>query len=456
MEFHDQNNNTITPTLPSWLLDHLHRQIIAYMLNRSATEGKYWESKNLNANTTEEEYYDAYRALNEDWVTALVCAFSFSITLSIVGNMIVLVVLSCGRTKSDLNLFLINLALADLTMAIFCMPFTFTTIMYGYWIFGTGMCPTVVFLQQVSVIVSIYTLTAIGIDRYYAVMYPLKVRVTKHRSKMLLGGIFVVAGSLAVVQTVFTKARRSSHDADIHYCDEWKPQTQLYELYEVFVVLSTYFLPLIVLMYTYARIGAKLWGRSLPGNAHNNRDRSYAASKKRVVKMLIVVVVTFAVCWLPLHIFNLVRTFDIYFYDNGDPLLQDKMRKINACVLWLAMSNSFMNPIIYSFLNDGFRVSIEWYYYTDMKDIFTRICCCRGRRRRTAFSNLRRKSKSRSLSSSSSFLAHSQLNRFLTLKTQRPARETGVNQDIEPNVICGMSNLPAMDMKAKGNEYVIC
>ncbi|XP_077984419.1 prolactin-releasing peptide receptor-like [Glandiceps talaboti] len=426
MAFFEQYSNTNFTQPPEYWAD-LRAEIIAYMLNRSATEGRYWDRKEIAVNRTgdSEEINYQYIGLPDSWVTALICAFSFNIALSIIGNVIVLVVLTCGRTKSDLNLFLVNLSLADLTMAIFCMPFTFTTIMYGHWIFRPEMCPTVVFLQQVSVFVSIYTLTAIGIDRYYAVIYPLRVRVTKHRSKILLGGIFIVAGSLAVVQTVFTKTHQVFHDGRmVDYCSEWSPQTELFEVYEVFIVLTTYFIPMVVLVFTYTRIGVKLWGRSIPGNADNNRDKSYAASKKKVVKMLIVVVVMFAVCWLPLHIFSLVRTFRLDVYDEKDPNMQDKIRKINACVLWLSMSNSFMNPIIYSFLNDGFR--------SDLKDICLRVCCCRTRRRRSSISYYRRKSKSRSISTSSLFSAPSQLSRFLTFKTQRHTKET---DGIEPKTI---------------------
>ncbi|XP_070538710.1 substance-K receptor-like [Ptychodera flava] len=294
-----------------------------------------------------------------DWRIGLISSFSVNITLSTIGNIIVLTVLLFSRRQlSELNLFLINLALADLTMAIFCMPFTFSTIMYGRWIFNTAMCPIVIFLQQVSVMVSVYTLVAIGIDRYFAVLYPLKVRVTKHRARMLFASIWLVSFLLAIVQAVFAEARKIDYgEKSVYLCTEWWPYDSAGVIYEIFMVMVAYFIPLLVLLFCYVRVGRRLWGRQIPGNADRQRDKSYLSSKKKVIKMLILVVVLFMICWLPLHVFMLVTRFSPYIY--GDTYHQDLMRKINSVVLWLAMSNSFMNPVIYSFLNEGFRADVR-------------------------------------------------------------------------------------------------
>lgn len=96
----------------------------------------------------------------------LIALYSVTTLLSVAGNLLVLVVLSLGKhLKTELKVFLINLALADLAMASFCMPFTFTQVMLGRWVFGAIMCPLVLFMQVLSVAVSIFTNMAIGIDR---------------------------------------------------------------------------------------------------------------------------------------------------------------------------------------------------------------------------------------------------------------------------------------------------
>jgi len=73
--------------------------------------------------------------------------------------------------------------------------------------------------------------------------------------------------------------------------------------------------------------------------------------------MLVVVVALFAVCWLPLHGFMLVIDFNPHLTDYKTSAQRRFFYALYYCVHWLAMSNSFVNPIIYGFLNDCFRVS---------------------------------------------------------------------------------------------------
>ena len=100
-------------------------------------------------------------------IVLLVILYSVAIILSFAGNLTVIVVFFVGkRSKRDVNSFLINLAFADLLMACFCMPYTFTETMLAHWIFGKVMCPAVHFMQILSVSVSIGTNVVVGIDRY--------------------------------------------------------------------------------------------------------------------------------------------------------------------------------------------------------------------------------------------------------------------------------------------------
>lgn len=73
--------------------------------------------------------------------------------------------------------------------------------------------------------------------------------------------------------------------------------------------------------------------------------------------MLVIVVTMFGVCWLPLHTFMLVRDF------HPSPHHDKLELGIYLGVHWLAMSNSFANPIIYSFTNDSFRVGLLVEFY---------------------------------------------------------------------------------------------
>jgi len=104
--------------------------------------------------------------LDAFWQTLLITLYSLTAALSLIGNIIAIWVLMAGKRSSrELRMFLVNLSLSDITMALFSIPFTYTDFMLGRWIFLPQFCPVVQFMQLASVFVSVYTLTAIGIDR---------------------------------------------------------------------------------------------------------------------------------------------------------------------------------------------------------------------------------------------------------------------------------------------------
>jgi PREDICTED: tachykinin receptor-like protein-like len=116
-------------------------------------------SSNLTLDDFESDLSDALKVF-------LTCLYTLTAIFSITGNATAIYVIIIGqRTSPELRIFLVNLSLSDITMALFSIPFTYTSYMLNRWIFHPLFCPFVQFMQLASVIVSVYTLTAIGIDR---------------------------------------------------------------------------------------------------------------------------------------------------------------------------------------------------------------------------------------------------------------------------------------------------
>jgi hypothetical protein len=112
--------------------------------------------------------------------------YSVVFVLALVGNMVVCaVVFTSIRKWTVTNFFIVNMAAGDILMAFFCIPFTFLpTYVLLYWPFGATMCRIVSFSQAVSVFVSAYTMVAISSDRYLAIVYPLRPRMTRKQAKV--------------------------------------------------------------------------------------------------------------------------------------------------------------------------------------------------------------------------------------------------------------------------------
>ncbi|XP_076072344.1 prolactin-releasing peptide receptor-like isoform X2 [Mytilus galloprovincialis] len=324
---------------------------------------------NLSRNSTNEVIISSSRVDNQPLI-GLIILYSLTTFLSIVGNIIVVIVFRKGkRSRTDLRPFLINLAIADLLMALFCMPFTFADAIFRTWIFSEPFCPIVLFVQMLSVAASVFTNVAIGMDRFLVVAYPLKHRFTIQRYKYVIVAIWTCSILLASVQLFV--ARAMHFESGVLVCNEIWPNTNSRRIYTIFVLVLTYIIPLLILSITYSIVSFLLWKRTSPGNRDHFRDFLQWRSKIKVVKMLVIVVTIFGLCWLPLHVFTLVIDFHPEVLDYDTEADEKLLLGIYLGVHWLAMSNSFANPIIYSFTNDNFRADLFTLFY-----IWFPCCTC--------------------------------------------------------------------------------
>lgn len=217
----------------------------------------------------------------------LITLYTTATVLSVVGNVVVIVVFSVGkRSRTDLRGYLINLAVSDLVMASFCMPFTFTMTMLGHWVFSEPMCPVVLYMQTVSVTASVGTNMAIGIDRFWVVRYPLRSRVARSRSKFVICSIWLIALTSSSIQLAVGRARTREVEGgrQVTDCNEvWpNPTVVRRRTYTLFIFVLTYVIPLGILTGTYGILGLRLWRRTAPGNANKTRDKQQIKSKRKV------------------------------------------------------------------------------------------------------------------------------------------------------------------------------
>ncbi|RWS28814.1 tachykinin-like peptides receptor 86C, partial [Leptotrombidium deliense] len=120
--------------------------------------------------------------------------------------------------------------------------------------------------------------------------------------------------------------------------------------YNIVFFVVTYVIPMITLCITYAWMSSVLWKSESIGEVTELQKNSVKA-KKNVVKMLVTVVILFAICWLPYHVYFL------YVYHFPSTVHQEYIQHIYLAFYWFAMSNSVYNPIIYYIMNDSLQQS---------------------------------------------------------------------------------------------------
>ncbi|XP_028174859.1 neuromedin-K receptor-like [Ostrinia furnacalis] len=164
-------------------------------------------------------------------------------------------------------------------------------------------------------------------------------------------------------------------------------------IYRLILYIFQYVIPLCVITFAYAHMAMKLWGARAPGTALESRDANHMKNKKKVIKMLVLVVALFALCWLPLQSYMLLQSFF--------PSINE-YRYINViffCFDWLAMSNSCYNPFIYAIYNEKFKKEFKQRFtfgqrpnrfandsYEDGQSCRTRILSFRSTNERSVYS----------------------------------------------------------------------
>lgn len=109
-------------------------------------------------------------ALPHDVVVILVVFYCLIIALAVVGNVIVIIVISRYRPrKSVTDMYILSLAVSDLLIATLNMPFQLYFVCANEWladgIAGEVLCKFTNYVQGVTIVACVLTLTAIAIDR---------------------------------------------------------------------------------------------------------------------------------------------------------------------------------------------------------------------------------------------------------------------------------------------------
>ncbi|CAF1253388.1 unnamed protein product [Adineta steineri] len=267
--------------------------------------------------------------------------FAIVVILAVCGNSIVIwIVLAHRRMRTPTNYFLVNLAYADVLNALFNIPFNgFYMVAQITWPFGIFMCPWVQAVSHISIAANVLTYVAISLDRYFAIIHPLRTKLTRTQTIMIICGIWIL--SLLVSSPAIRSFSKVVYDCKIE-------DIKSHEKFEWIFFSVTYICPIVILTITYTRIAIELWGQTAIGEV-TKRQRDSIQSKRKVVKMLIAVVLIFGICWFPQQLyFVLVAAYKSIPEWQGTPY-------VYLISYLFAMSNSMYNPFLYCCMNNRFR-----------------------------------------------------------------------------------------------------
>ncbi|KFO76450.1 Psychosine receptor, partial [Cuculus canorus] len=274
--------------------------------------------------------------------------YSIVMMISIPINCISLCV-SCiqVRKKNELAVYLFSLSLADILYSLI-LPLWIEYAWNGdNWMHSALLCQISAFLMYMNFYTSTAFLACISVDRYLALVHPLKLQHLRTRRFSL-----IVSISVWLLESIFNSVILVKKEVFNDPCN-FTNHTLCYDKYplewwqariNLFRICSGYLVPLIIIVFCYHKIYQVV----------RCNQATVDEEKKKVRKLILNITVTFIVCFTPYHIVLLIRSIKEPY--TADPqLLLYKVYRITQALTSL---NCIADPILYCFVSETARTDI--------------------------------------------------------------------------------------------------
>ena len=245
--------------------------------------------------------------------TATKIGITFALCLifivSLAGNTVIGIIVYKTKTmRKPINFLIVNMAMSDLLFAIFWIPRKIQLLYIYSWLIGgplgQALCKLVYFFSNVSFAVSMQSLVLIAVDRFGAVVFPLRSPFIS--SKLCL--FFILATwiiAMAVYSPYLVAVKLVEYPGGLVCAQSWKEvfgESSFVVRYIVSILVIFYLIPLVLTAILYIIIYIKLKSQKIPGEQSANAAQQRQQRERNVLKMVIAIVLGFAVCWLPHNI----------------------------------------------------------------------------------------------------------------------------------------------------------
>lgn len=272
---------------------------------------------------------------------AVVVVYILVTLLNLLGNSLVIIVVLYNRsTCSVTDVYLLNLAIADLIFAL-TLPIWAASKVTG-WIFGSTLCKLFSFVKDITFYSSVLLLACISMDRYLAIVHATSTLIQKrHLVKFVCITMWVLSVLLSLPSLIL---RNVVKQHSILFCYEavGKDTTELRVVLRFLPQIIGFLLPLLIMLFCY-------------GFTLRTLFKAHMGQKHRAMKVIFAVVLIFLLCWLP-H--NMVIFTDTLMRTNKIKETCERRDKIDMALSAteiLGFLHSCLNPIIYAFIGQKFR-----------------------------------------------------------------------------------------------------
>ena len=283
----------------------------------------------------------------------LICVGAFS------GNIMLFVLIAktpALQTKG--NVFVLNLAMADVLVSVVNMPITIVTVIADEWILGDDMCLASGFFTLLTFVASCMALTMISVNRYHAICHWTRYHEKYTRGKCVIYIGIVWGITIGLSLPPFFSWSEFRFDKGQSYCfAEWT----ISKSYTLFMIAACLFGPIIIMSYCYIKIYkykklSAMRVQAAGGDSQTSElndvttarelvSRAASRTDRKLTRTIMILIVVFGMCWAPFAIIMILQVF----------FKVQVPRWADFGSLVLGYMNSFCNVFVYNVTNKTIR-----------------------------------------------------------------------------------------------------
>ena len=279
--------------------------------------------------------------------------------VSLAGNTVIGIIVYKTKTmRKPINFLIVNMAMSDLLFPIFGIPRDIQLLYINSWLIGgplgQALCKLVSFLTPVSLAVSVQSLVLIAVDRFGAVVFPLRSPLISSK----LCPFFILATwiiAMAVYSPYLFAVKLVEYPGALVCELRWKEvfgESSSYGNYGLSIVIIFDLMPLVLIAILYIIIYIKLKSQKIPGEQSANAGQQRQQRERNVLKMAIAIVLGFAVCWLPYSIIWFLRLFTWNIKSCG-------FEHFSSVAFVMFCANCAINPCICFIFSRNYREGLK-------------------------------------------------------------------------------------------------
>ena len=286
-------------------------------------------------------------------------AYCLAFIVSLAGNIFIGIIVCKTKTmRKPINFLIVNMAMSDLLYPIFLFPRQLTALYIDSWLIsgplGQALCKLLPFVQNASAVVSVQSLVVIAVDRFGAVVFPLRPPLISSK----LCPFFILATwivAMAAWSPILFAFKLLEYPGGLTCALQWNEvfgESFSSTNFILATIVLFFYGPLVLIATLYIIMYFKLKSQAIPGEQSANARQQREARGRNVLKMAIAIVLGFVVCWLPYSIYWILILF-------VSDTLSCGFQYFWFVAVFMSVTNCAINPCICFIFSKNYRQSLR-------------------------------------------------------------------------------------------------